>query len=74
MIIRFILAYDGRYAAVLESGPECTLLEFIWSELTSTFFLPFFVLITLFWIAAVGLIFFGVRIFKHISKGKETAT
>ena len=74
MVVTFILAYDGRYHGVLESGAECTLLEFIFSELTSTFVLPFFVLISLFWMAAVGIIYFGVRIFKRISKGKETLT
>jgi hypothetical protein len=74
MLFRFIVSYDGRYHGVLGSGPECTVLEFIVSELTSIFFLPFFVLITLFWMAAVGVIYFGVRIFKRISKGKETPT
>jgi NADH:ubiquinone oxidoreductase subunit 6 (subunit J) len=74
MVFTFILSYDGRYHGVLESGPECTLVEFIWSELTSTFFLPFFVLITLFWMAAIGVIYLGVRILKHISKAKETPT
>jgi hypothetical protein len=69
-----ILSYDGRYHGVLESGPECTLLEFIFSELTSTFFLPAMVVITLYWIAAVGVIYFGVRIFKRISKREETPT
>jgi NADH:ubiquinone oxidoreductase subunit 6 (subunit J) len=74
MVFRFILSYDGRYHGVLESGPECTLLEFIFSELTSTFFLPFFVLITLFWMATIGVIYFGVKIFKRASKGKENPT
>jgi hypothetical protein len=74
MVSRFILSYNGRYHGVLESGTECTLLEFILSELTSTFFLPFFVLITLFWMARIGVIYFGVKIFKHISKGKENPT
>jgi hypothetical protein len=74
MVFGFILSYDGRYHGVLESGPECTLLEFIFSELTSTFFLPFFVLITLSWMAALGVIYFGVRIFKRISREKETPT
>ncbi len=74
MVFRFILSYDGRYHGVLESGPQCTLLEFIFSELTSTFFLTFFVLITLFWMATIGVIYFGVRIFKRISKGKESPT
>ena len=74
MVFTLILSYDGRYHYVLESGPECTLPEFIFSELTSTFFLPFFVLITLFWMAAVGVIYFGVRIFKRISRGEENPT
>jgi len=74
MVFRFILSYDGRYHGVLESGSECTLLEFIFSELTSTFFLPFMVLITLFWMGTIGVIYFAVRIFKRISKGKETQT
>jgi len=69
-----ILSFDGRCHGVLESGPECTLLEFIFSELTSTFFLPAMVVITLYWIAAVGVNYFGVRIFKRISKRKETPT
>jgi hypothetical protein len=75
MVYRFILSYDGRYHLILgDYGPECTLLEFTFSELTSTFFLPFFVLITLFWMAAVGVIYFGVRIFKRISRGEENPT
>jgi hypothetical protein len=71
MVYRFILSYDGRYHLILgDYGPECSLFEFIWSELTSTFFLPFFVLITLSSMATIGVIYFGVRIFKRISKGK----
>ncbi len=69
MVYRFILSYDGRYHVILgDYGPECSLFEFIWSELTSTFFLPFFVLITLSWMATIGVIYFGVRIFKRIQK------
>ncbi len=74
MVCRFILSYDGRYYGVLESGPECTLFQFIVSELTSPFFLPFMVLITLFWMATIGVIYFGVRIFKRVSRGNETPT
>ena len=75
MVYRFILSYDGRYHVILgDYGPECSLFEFIWSELTSPLFLPFFVLITLFWMAAVGVVYFGVRISKRILRRKETPT
>jgi len=71
MVAMLVRAYDGRCWRVLESGPECTLTEFIWSELTSPFFLSFFALTTLAWIAAIGISYFGVSIFRHVSKSKE---
>jgi hypothetical protein len=73
MVLRSILSYDGRLHGPLGSGAECTLFKFILSELTSPFFLPFMVLMALFWMAAIGVIYFGVKILKRISKGKETS-
>ena len=74
VVLSLIPSYNGRCDGLLHAvGRECTIYQFVFSELTSTFFLPFLVFITLSWVAVVGVIYFGVRIFKsHFRKGTAT--
>ncbi len=68
-IINLLVTYDGYCKGLLDAGPKCNLIEYLYDEITHPFIFPWLVMVLFCWICIVGLIHFGIKFIK-ISKKK----
>ncbi len=67
-IIKMTMTYDGRCSGLLTLGEPCTSFEYLTLELSSTFFVPFIILVSMYWFLSVSIFYTGWRVFLRLKK------